>query len=138
MDAPPDTARLKSYRSVFELFRVHPEPKSATRDGAPWGRNTRGLLRRRHIVAVGIEHTGKESHRYEEIEAGLVQDADQISVTYGSDEWETHKHRLHDFPARKLAEVAGVDVRSIRFYRAGREPRNRVKQRLLEFIRLSC
>lgn len=134
-DALSDTARLKSYRSVLDAFRTHPEPKSAGRDGAPCGRNDRGLLRRRRIQAVGVEHTGKESHRYEEIEAGLVHDADEISVTYGSDEWETLKHRLHDFPARRLANVAGVDVRSIRFYRAGREPTSRAKQRLLDFFR---
>jgi hypothetical protein len=93
------------------------------------------LLRRRHIIATGVEYIGKESHRYEEVDAGIIHDSSEVTIAYGSDEWDRLKHRLHDFPARKLADVAGVSVRSIKHYRAGREPSRPVKERLLEFFR---
>jgi hypothetical protein len=134
-NAPPGYAQLKSYRQVLATFRVHPERKSADADGKACGPETRGLLRRRPVIGEGVEYSGKESHRYEEVEKGLIHDASEVELSYGSDEWERFRSRLHNFPARQLAAVAGVSVRSIRFYRAGREPSDELKQRLLDFFR---
>jgi len=135
--APPDHARLKTIRDVVESFKVHPEPKSADSDGLPCGPASRGLLRRRSIVEAGIRYIGKESHKYDEVDARSIHDPDEVTVSYRSDEWERLKGRLHDYPATELARVGGVSVRSIKHYRAGREPRRAVKRRLLAFVRRS-
>jgi len=129
-------ARVQSIRDVVETFALHPEVKSASIDGLPCARDTRGLLHRRRIVATSVEYTGKESHEYEAVDQGLVHDKADVSVTYGSDEWDRLKGGLHDFSAAELARVAGVDPRMIKYYRAGeKEPRAAVKRRLIEFFR---
>ena len=77
-----------------------------------------------------------KSHRIEEVESGQIRDATEIATEYGSDEWDRLKVRLNESSARKLAEVAGVSVRSIKYYRVGREPSSSVKERLVSFFRL--
>ncbi len=56
---------LKTYGDVLEEYEHHPEHKGAASDGSPSGRQTVGLLARRHLQ-IGAEHfIGKESNELE-------------------------------------------------------------------------
>lgn len=84
---------VKTYRDVIEEFATHPEAKSAGTDGAPCRRNTVGLLRRRPVQALSVIHIGKESNRLEDVQAGLVQDPDEVVSRYDDVLYE--RFRLH-------------------------------------------
>jgi len=65
-------ARVKTYGEVFREYEFHPGAKSADAKGKPSGKQTFGLLRRRHVRIERIIYIGKESNRLEEIYAGLI------------------------------------------------------------------
>lgn len=58
-------AEVKSYRDVYEAYRRHPEVTSFEPDGEVCGEDTVGLLHRRPVRALWIDHVGKESNRME-------------------------------------------------------------------------
>jgi hypothetical protein len=83
-------AQVKTYRDVLDEYRGHPESKSLAPDGTLCRGSTVGLLRRRPVTALCLKHVGKESNRLEEVEAGLVHDADEVYTEYadpGHDPW---------------------------------------------------
>jgi hypothetical protein len=51
------------YGGIIEQHRFHPEPKFCGSDGQPCGRNTRGLLQRRHVQIGRKIPIRKESNR---------------------------------------------------------------------------
>jgi len=51
------------YGGIIEQHRFHPEPKFCGADGQPCGRNTRGLLERRHVQIGRKIPIRKESNR---------------------------------------------------------------------------
>jgi len=123
LGSDPEKACLRTYRDVLEIYRVHPEPKSAGPDGSPCGRETIGLLQRRHLQVVAVELIGKESNRMEEVQNGLVHDWDEVVESYGllgSSWWEREiLPRLKELKASELAEAVGVSVRHIKAVRNG-------------------
>lgn len=127
---------MKRYRDVIELFMTHPEPESADRWGNPCGRETRGLLRRRRIREFGVEHIGKESYRFEEVDKGLIHDPNEVTISYHSDAWnEESRERLKNYSAAEIAEAVGVSSRWIKAIRNGRrKPSDELKRRLLRFL----
>ena len=78
--------------------------RSLAPDGSPSGPNTPGLLQRAHIASGEIRYIGKESNRFEEIEAGIIHSGQNIYTEYPDprrNEWETKVS-----PAlRRLAEA---------------------------------
>src|SRR5439155_10561229 len=81
-DLRPDRVQVKSYRDVLDEYRVHPEPKSLGPDGRPCDRATVGLLSRRPVRAGTASYIGKESHRHEDVEQGLVHRVADVRTTY--------------------------------------------------------
>lgn len=130
-------ARLKTYGEVVELYRSHPEPKSAGPDGERCGRGTAGILRRRRVRATGIEHIGKESHRLEEVEKGLIHNPNEVAISYGSNEWnEETREELKMYTAHDVAEAVGVSPRWVKAIRNGEgNPSESLKMALLRFLR---
>ena len=65
----------RTYANVLYLYTKHPEAKSLALDGTPCSCDTRGLLRRSHVVAASRRYVGKEAdHRLEQGEdLSLVQ-----------------------------------------------------------------
>ena len=61
-------ARVKSYGDVLRQYEYHPEAKCADSSGASCGKQTLGLLGRRHIAIDGFTYIGKESNKLEEVE----------------------------------------------------------------------
>jgi hypothetical protein len=68
-------ARVKTYGDVLREYEFHPGTKSTDAKGKPSGRQTIGLLQRRHIRVGQIIYIGKESNKLEEIELGIVHSA---------------------------------------------------------------
>jgi hypothetical protein len=86
------TARVKSYADVLQEYEFHPELKCADAAGKPCGKQTTGLLQRRHIQIDGIKYIGKESNYLEEVEAGLIHSSENVYTEYPDprrDEWQT-------------------------------------------------
>ena len=83
---------MKTYGDVLLEYEFHAESKCADKNGKPSGKQTVGLLQRRHIQIDQIKFIGEESNRLEEVEAGLIQSADNVCTEYPDpkrDEWET-------------------------------------------------
>jgi hypothetical protein len=86
------SARVKTHGDVLREYEFHAEAKCANIDGKPSGKQTVGLLQRRHIRIDQIKYIGKESNSLEEVEAGLIQSAENVYTEYPDpkrDEWET-------------------------------------------------
>jgi hypothetical protein len=86
------TARVKTYGEVLREYEFHAESKCADADGNPSGKQTIGLLQRRHVRIDEIKYIGKESNSLEEVESGMVHSADNVYTEYPDrrrDEWET-------------------------------------------------
>jgi hypothetical protein len=86
------TARVKSYGDVLREYEYHPESKCADADGAPCGKQTVGLLGRRHIITDGFTYIGKESNKLEEVEEQSLFDPADVYTEYAHparDEWES-------------------------------------------------
>jgi hypothetical protein len=77
-------ARVKTYGEVFEEYEWHPESKCADASGEPAGKQTIGLLQRRHVSVGQIMYIGRESNQLEEVEAGTVHDAAGVFGIRGS------------------------------------------------------
>jgi hypothetical protein len=85
------TARVKTYGEVLREYEFHAESKCADADRKPSGKQTIGLLQRRHVRIDEIKYIGKESNSLEEVEAGLIHLAQNVYTEYPDrrrDEWE--------------------------------------------------
>ena len=110
------TVRVKTYGRVLDDYEVHPESKCADEHGNPCGKQTLGLLNRRHIRIDSITPIGKESNSLEEVEEGLVHTAENVYTVYTDprhDEWGMKIRPILQRPGiltpleRKLACPAG-------------------------------
>src|SRR6185437_2805990 len=84
-------ARVKTYGEVLREYEFHPESKCADAHGSPCGKQTVGLLQRRHIRIEQIQYIGKESNRIEDVESGLIHSARSVYREYTyprRDEWQ--------------------------------------------------
>ena len=85
-------ARVKTSGEVLREYESHLGSKSADAKGKPSGKQTFGLLRRRHVRVERIIYIGKESNRLEEIEAGVIHSPESVYTEYpdpSRDEWQT-------------------------------------------------
>ena len=83
---------MKTYGDVFREYEFHAGAKSADAKGKPSGKQTVGLLRRRHVRVERIIYIGKESNRLEEIEVGVIHSPESVYTEYPDprrDEWQT-------------------------------------------------
>lgn len=85
-------ARVKTYGEILREYEFHPESKCADANGKPCGKQTVGLLQRRHIQIELIKSIGKESNSLEDVESGLIHSAENVYTEYPDprrDEWST-------------------------------------------------
>jgi hypothetical protein len=133
-------ARVQTYGDVVDAYEYHPEAKCADADGQPCGKQTVGLLQRRHVRIDMITPIGKESNSLEEVESGLVHDEQNVYKAYDDprrNHWQTKISpavkrvplaTLVDACMGKLSRRALIDIR------AGRSRPHLRNQRLLESI----
>jgi hypothetical protein len=131
---------VKTYGDVLVEYEYHPESKCADADGNICGKQTIGLLQRRHVRIDQLKYIGKESNSLEEVDAGLVHSEQSVYTEFPDprrDEWQTKiipalkQRRLSDLVEQcrgKLSRRALIDIR------AGRSRPHRKNQELLASI----
>jgi hypothetical protein len=132
------TARVKSYSDVLKDYEVHPEAKYADASGNVCGKQTTGLLYRRHVRIDLVKYIGKESNSLEEVEAGLVHSMQNVYTEFSDprrDEWATKiLPVLRKIPVAMLQEQTGMSQRALRNIWAGRSRPHRKNQELLSAL----
>jgi transcriptional regulator with XRE-family HTH domain len=119
---PVPSRQLKSYQEALAQYHLHPEAKFQGGDYTD-----RGVTSRRHVVAMAVEHIGKEANRWEE-QFYLGVDLD-TQTEYGTapEDYE----RMHSivvragekFGQRALAKAARISLREVAASLCGkREP----------------
>ena len=118
--------RVKSYGDVLRDYEYHPEAKCADSSGAPCGKQTLGLLGRRHIAIDGFTYIGKESNKLEEVEGQGGFDPNDVYTQYPDplrDEWKTKwLPILKAMLISELMKRSGLSRRALYMIRAGRRP----------------
>jgi hypothetical protein len=122
-------ARVKSYEDVLEEYEFHEEAKCADASSAPCGKQSVGLLGRRHVAIGTLHFIGKESNKLEEVEEGSVPDVSDVYTEYPDprrDEWLLDiLPVLRRTPLPTLQVMSGLDRRSLQRIRAGAQPHKR-------------
>jgi hypothetical protein len=134
------TAGVKTYGDVIEEYECHPESKCADTDGNPCGKQTVGLLGRRHIRLDQIRYIGKESNSLEDVESGLVHAAQSVYTEYPDprhDDWHTKiLPAPQKIPPPLVAGQTGLPERTVREAISGRStPRLKTQIILTTFVR---
>jgi hypothetical protein len=110
-------ARVKSYADVLFEYEFHPGSKSADSAGIPSGKQTLGLLQRRHVRVGRIIYIGREANRVEEVEAGTLHSAQAVYTEYTNprrDEWGGKiLPMLRQFPVRVLMRLTNKSARML-------------------------
>ncbi|MGD0798489.1 MAG: hypothetical protein ABR910_12270 [Acidobacteriaceae bacterium] len=118
------TARVKTYGDLLREYEYHPESKSADSAGEVCGKQTVGLLRRRHLGIDLVRYIGKESNRLEEVDAGLIHNEEGVYTEYtdqSRDEWQMKiLPALKRLPLAILIAETGLCRRALLDIRAGR------------------
>jgi hypothetical protein len=131
-------ARVKTYGDVIREYAFHPGSKSADAKGNPSGKQTIGLLQRRHIRVGQIIYIGKESNKLEDIEAGTIHSAQLVYTEYPDprrEEWETKiLPLLRRFPVRVLVRLTNKSASMLRRTLSGRSRPQANNQILLKSV----
>ena len=110
---------------MIRAYRFHPEFKSDAPEGGPCGRQTRGLLGRTHVEAIGFVYIGKESNKLEEVEDGVIHDLDEVLNEYAdvrSDEFTTLALPvLRRMPMPRIVAESGLNPSTVKRVRARRQ-----------------
>ncbi len=72
---------MRSYRDVFEEYRIHPEAKAAGLDGEPCSTWTTGQLQPLIVDAIRVVRIGKETNRLAE-DLAVVDDPEDRAIEY--------------------------------------------------------
>jgi hypothetical protein len=119
-------------------YEIHLGAKSADAKGKPSGKQTVGLLRRRHVRVEQIIYIGKESNRLEEIEAGIIHSLESVYTEFpdpSRDEWQTRiLPVLKNIPIAALMTVSGRSRSMLLRTLAGRSRPRKRNQQLLKSI----
>ena len=135
-----NTARVKTIGEVLSEYEFHPEAKCADLDGKTCGKQTTGLLQRRHIRVGQIKYIGKESNSLEAVETGLIHSEQNVYTEYPDprrDEWQTKtRPALKGIPLKSLVKEckAKLSRRALIDLRAGRSKPRRKNQEMLAVI----
>ena len=114
---------------MLEEYEFHEEAKCADASGAPCGKQTVGLLQRRHVtIEWPPRFIGKESNKLEEIEEGSVPDAGDVYTEYldprrQERDWHRVVETLRAMTKRQLRELEkrnGISLTTLKAWRRGR------------------
>ncbi len=132
------TARVKTYGEVLREYEFHPESKCADANGNACGKQTIGLLHRRHIRIEQIKYIGKESNSLEDVISGLIHSAQNVYTEYPDprrDGWQTKiLPALKKAPLPLLMERSNLSHTMLTDVRAGRKTPHPKNQALLAAI----
>lgn len=104
-------------------YEFHEEAKCADASGAPCGKQTVGLLQRRHVTTEWPPRfIGKESNKLEEVQGGSVADAGDVYTEYpdprreasGWDEAVAVLRAMTKTQLRALEERTGISMTTLK------------------------
>jgi hypothetical protein len=132
------TVQVRSYADVLADYRTHPEPKSLGPDGRPCDRATVGLMSRRAIHVATITYIGKESNKFEEVQAGFIHDLEDVLNEYSDPELDPFKRlvvpTLRRLAVAQVARETGLSERTVKRIRANATaPRRNNRARLTDY-----
>lgn len=135
------TARVKTYNDVAREYAYHPESKCADAEGNICGKQTAGLLQRRHVYIACIKYISKESNSLEEVNEGLIHAEQNVYTEYPDlrrDEWQAKiLPALKAAPLSKLVERSGMSRRALLDIRAARRrPHAKNQERLTALLEI--
>ena len=138
----PGVVVAESIGDMVAAYERHPEGKSLGWDGAPCRGSTTGLLRRRPVHVIDLAPIGKEAGHLEEVDEGLLREADPLLVTYQAPEapaaeWGKVVAALQRLPTAEMARLAtriGVAERTLWRYRTGETTKSRTPRPLAEWL----
>jgi hypothetical protein len=134
------TARVKTYGDVLVEHEYHPESKCADVNGNTCGKQTIGLLQRRHVQIDQIKYIGKESNSLEDVEYGLIHSEQSVYTEYPDprrDEWQTKiVPALREIKLPILEKESGLSRRMLIKARNGHvRPHRKNQERLASIVR---
>jgi hypothetical protein len=131
-------ARVKTYGELLREYEFHLGAKSADAKGKPSGKQTFGLLRRRHVRVERIIGIRRESNQLEEVEAGVIHSPESVYTEYPDprrDEWQTKiLPILQKIPIEILMRFSGRSRSMLLRTMAGWSRPRRRNQELLKSI----
>ena len=131
-------ARVKTYGDVLREYEFHPGSKNADAKGKPSGKQTIGLLQRRHIRVARIVYIGRESNRLEDVDAGTIHLAESVYTEYPDprrNEWQDKiLPALKRMPVSALMTLSSKSRSMLYRARAGRSKPRKKNQKLLASI----
>jgi hypothetical protein len=126
-------------RARRTAVKSRPEAKCADASGKPCGKQTVGLLYRRHVTIDGFDYIGKESNKLEQVEEGGVTAESDVYTIYddpGRDEWPAILAHLKAIPLTTLMEKTALSRRGLQMIRAGRIPNRRRREKLDRLLQI--
>jgi hypothetical protein len=119
---------------------VNPEVKGADATRKSCGKQTVGLLQRRHISIGSVTPIGKESNSLEDVQAGLVHDKANVYTTYPDPHRSVWATKI--LPTMKQVPLAALEAacqgrlsrRALIDIRAGRSTPHRKNQEFLASV----
>lgn len=136
----PKVAGLMTYGDVLREYEHHEEIKCAGPDGKPCGKQTIGLLSRRHVRIAAIHFIGKESNLLEEVEAGQIHGPQSVYTAYPNAQREREAWlrdivpKLKAIPLRELQSLTGLSRATLQAVRRGRYPGAANRAKLLRAL----
>ena len=105
----PDTSTQigLTYSDLIHRHSGTRETKFLSPVGADLRKDTSGLLRRNRIHVLYIIHIGKEANDFELVQAGLVEEEDEILTTFERDPWEILKPIVAQIHYEEIMEATG-------------------------------
>jgi len=152
----PNQIDAMCYGGIIEQHRFHPEPKFCGSDDQPCGRNTRGLLQRRHIQIGRKIPIRKESNRSWQagndpsiLQSYELEQHDSTATEYVRTD-ATRRHPTHavaspqlrewlarpDVPLDLISYHVGIDRHTVRSVRDARPARREVLAALMALKKL--
>jgi len=136
LNPPALLALPQTFEMVFSQYQRHPECKSLGPDGTPCGPDTRGLLRRRPVSALGVHLIGKETERCWEQDddvstllPSLVQYQEERGVLK-----EQVRQRLLEISLTTLERKTGLSRHTLVRARTGKRVHARTSESLTRFL----
>jgi hypothetical protein len=148
--AEPGRVPYRSYGSILQSYRLHPESKFLAPDGTPCGSDTQGLLKRMSVEGCDKYPLRKESNRRwaEGSDLSLIEDdeADVTGKVFACEEKRRHHHTRRPLPTevrewlkttslKSVAKELHIDRNSLRKGRDGKAVARSTQKKLL---RLFC
>lgn len=121
----PHAVVLKTIGDVIAEYVDHPESKFTDANGTPCTAMTRGLLRRRWVIAesTGL-YIGKEANRLEEVESQTVHDWNEVQLVILDPRRDpvttTLLPALRRIALTRIAKHVGRSTRQVQDYRSGK------------------